>query len=303
MTLPEGWLRVLRQSTLGTADTCLYRLKWYLDPNEPYYAGVSRMMGTGYHAGLEFWYTALKNGEIVKIEEVLYAARKAMVHELNEAGERFDWTYQVKTARQAERILTKDEAFNIVFDLLRAYIQEGYTWPQPRYQIVDVEFEFLLPYPGKPEWRRKGAIDLVLFDLETGWYHLVDHKTAKKKWPKNKSQAHYTPQAAYYVDAWEDIVAHTVHNEGYEGGLPSYDPDKITFTYDVFSINDKHFARIDAYRTPEQVRATMARATMLVDLLDNGGPLLPSPDSFLCQEAYCDYWDKCEFGKTLHETH
>ena len=293
--VPVGYPKLLRQSLLSTADTCLHRLKWYLDPATPYYAGVSRMMGTGYHAGLEFWYGALKNGEIVKVEQVLYAARQAMVKEISDAGKNFDWTYQVKTARQAERILTKDEAFTMVFDLLRTYVQEGYTWPVERYVILDIELEFLLPYPGFDEWRRKGAIDLVLWDRETKWIHIVDHKTAKKKWPKNKSQAHYTPQAAYYTKAFEDLLA--------MGRYSDLEVAGITFTYDVFSFNDSHFARIDAYRTPAQVAATMKRADMLVQLIENGGPLIPSPDSFLCQEAYCDYWDECEHGKTLHEVH
>lgn len=293
--VPLDFPKVLRQSTLGTADTCLHRLKWYLDPTVPYYAGVSRMMGTGYHAGLEFWYQALKNGEIVKIEEVLYAARKAMVEELTKAGENFDWTYQVKTARQAERILTKDEAFTMVFDLLRTYIQEGYTWPAERYVILEIELEFLIPMPDHPDWRRKGAIDLVLWDRETKWIHIVDHKTAKKKWPKNKSQAHYTPQASFYVEAFHDLLT--------MGRYSDLEVAGVTFTYDVFSFNDSHFARIDAFRTEGQRRATMQKAHMLIQLLDNGGPLIPSPDSFLCQEAYCDYWDDCDFGKVLHEVH
>lgn len=291
---PEGYLRVMRQSTIGTAQTCQYRLTYDLDPNRPYYAGISRAMGTAYHAGLDYLYNeVLLNGKLGSEGTMLFFAEEALNREIAEAGERFDWVYQVETKRKAELILDRDTAWSWVQRLLVNYLKEGYVWPvvNGRYEVLATEYSFMLPFEGRDDWRRQGAIDLIIRDTESGWIHAVDHKTAKAKWPANKSKAHNSPQGAWYTQALWDLIL---------GFGTTWDvPKGITFTYDVHSFEGT-FQRIDASRTEEQRTATMEQARRLADLIDQGGPFIPSPDSFLCSKNYCDHWEVCPFGKTLH---
>src|SRR5690606_39199314 len=61
LTVPVT-INTMRQSTLGTADTCLHRLQYLFDPNVPRKGSVIRTIGTGYHAGIAEYYFRRRQG-------------------------------------------------------------------------------------------------------------------------------------------------------------------------------------------------------------------------------------------------
>lgn len=281
--------KVMRQSLAGTADTCLYRVPFTLDRTRPYAAGVNRALGTGYHAGLDVHYTAqIENPNTrVPIQDIKIAAFHAFAMEVEKAGDTFDWEYQAQTSRQPQVILDYDSACDMIEGALDRYFRESRYWPMTQYKVLGVEQPFLLPWPEVPGWHRAGSIDLILQDTHTGTGMIigVDHKTAKKKWAKNKGTASNSPQAAFYVRAIREM----------------YDAPEVAFVYDVMGF-DGTFERRPAYRSDQVVEVTHQKMAMLAELIDKGGPFPPSPDSFLCSKSYCDYWDECPFGATLNLT-
>src|SRR5690606_29992373 len=103
-------INTMRQSTLGTADTCLHRLQYLFDPNVPRKGSVIRSIGTGYHAGIAEYYFRRRQGtlwdgihpSLQEQAEFLLAAEAAFDEDVSE-HELFDWRYQPRTYRQEEK--------------------------------------------------------------------------------------------------------------------------------------------------------------------------------------------------------
>lgn len=275
-------IRKMRQSTIGTADACAYRLNWTLNPDLPYKSSIMRAAGTAYHAGNAQGYEDRQAGRPFSLGLILEMARESLRSEIEQADDFFVWEYQAKTQRLDQVIWTEDDAWrNVEIALSEYWSHGGYAWPD-NYEVVGVEKYFELPVPGRDDWVYSGTMDLLLFDPDKGWYTIVDHKMTKKKWYASKATAAASSQAAFYTYA---VRALTETND-------------VSFAYDVYGL-DKTFNRLPAYRSPEQVGVTMAKAMALMDIIDNGGPFLPNPASFLCHKSYCDWWSVCEFGETL----
>lgn len=274
--------RKMRQSTIGTADSCQYRLYWSLDERQPYKGSIMRAAGTAYHAGVAEGYEQRKGGVPFDMDSILDIANLALQAEVEDAGEHFIWEFQAKTSRQDQIIWTFDDAWNAVRRALSEYWSHGgYAWPTS-YQIAGVEYWFEMQAPDRPEWSLSGTVDLVLFDPSSNWFTVVDHKLTKKKWYPSKATAAGSAQAAFYINAMQKI----------------FETPNVTFVYDVYGL-DGTFNRLPAHRTPEQIAVTMQKADALMTLIDRGGPFLPNPGSFLCHQSYCDWWNECEFGRTL----
>ncbi|HEX7099319.1 MAG TPA: PD-(D/E)XK nuclease family protein [Acidimicrobiia bacterium] len=277
----------MRQSLMGTADTCLKRVEFILQDPE-YRSNVNRAMGTGYHAGLAEHYMGLMRGEPTTWEAVVRAAEDAFHEDVEKAGNRFSWVYQPKGSRIEEKIFSPEEAVELMTSTLFRYFDEGHSWDQqPIWKeaglfVVAVELEFNQDFPEAPGWRRGGTIDLVLATPD-GWYTLVDHKTAKKKWSRDKGTP-TNPQFGWYMQAWSQ-----------HANVPL---GRINTFYDIMSF-DGHFERRQVFRTPHQVELTIRRAAELANLIDRGGPFPANPGSFLCHKEWCDFWSECPYGVGL----
>lgn len=285
-------IKGLTQSIIGTADICLKKLEYQFYNPQPNRGHVSSSMGTGYHAGLAQYYLDRRDrgfflptdGEILSYVEVAIEAFRTDVlvdQYTGEPNETFDWRFQAKTYRLEERVLTQDEAEAMVATLVKRYFTENHVWPS-LYEVVAVEQRLTLPFYDTG-WARSAAIDLVLSD-EPGTYTLVDNKTTKKAWNKQKGRP-TNPQAAWYIAAWRE----------WSGAY------NVEFVYDIMG-HDGSFERRYAPRTDRQIEATDERAREVAKLIDQGGPFPPNPDSFLCSEPYCDYWEVCPYGRTLNLT-
>jgi len=294
----------MRQSLISTAMQCGQKLKYAIDPNIPYGNGVSRAIGTGFHAGLELYYNTRKEtGDVhllYMLDEFQECATEAFKHEL-EITDDFNWIYQPKTASEDEVILDKFMSIAFINRMLEYYFKEECYWDE-NYEVLAVEHTFKLDWEsGVPNWELGGTMDLNLRD-NYGNIYIVDHKTTKKPPRSDKFSAHKTPQASYYINA----VRHMLGN-----------PDaEITFVYDVIAVEIdkilkkpvrgnkppvKPFWRIHEERDKEQVEATMLTAKLVALAVDQGGPFFPNTESFLCSEAYCDHWVRCPFGRTQHK--
>ena len=280
--------RTLHQSDINTAEICHLRLSYSKDPDRQYTSDINRAMGTAYHAGLALYYTCRMKGDLADKADCISEALGALHREIALADENtFSWTYQQQTAREERMDLDLKEAENMVSALVVAYFDQGRFWPE-EYEVKMVEKSIMLPlFPDDVHtegmWARKGTVDLVLQGPD-GWYRIVDHKSAKKKWQKNKESHRNTPQPGYYIGALQEVLQN----------------NNVTFTYDIASWKGD-FQRIDAPRTVAQIDAVRSKARLTAGLLE-GTTFMPNTTSFLCTERFCDYWLQCPYGEALERT-
>ena len=271
--------REIHQSDINTAEICHLRLSYSKAPDRVYGSDINRAMGTGYHAGLALYYICRMNGDLADKADCIAEALDALRREITYADEEtFHWTFQQETAREQRIDLDLSEAENMLSALIVAYFDQGRVWPD-EYEVKMVEKSMMLPLftdaaHTEGMWARKGTVDLVLQGPD-GWYRIVDHKSAKKKWPKNKESHRNTPQPGFYIGALQEVLQ----------------DDNVTFTYDIASWKGD-FQRIDAPRTVAQVDAVLLE----------GNTFLPNTTSFLCTERFCDHWLKCPYGVALEPT-
>tara|TARA_B100001750_G_C15517046_1_gene608145 strand:+ start:1279 stop:2178 length:900 start_codon:yes stop_codon:yes gene_type:complete len=286
----------MRQSLLGTAHSCQYRLNYVLDPNVPYTTGVVRALGTAIHAGHEAYYAnRQETGDVVsspdQVQEWKNAAFRSFDSELSKVeGVVFDWVYQPKTARKEYLRLDRSKAKEMIGRSIDLYHDKEYYWDED-HQVLAVEWDFNLPLEGFEDWDLSGTLDLLLRHIPTGNIKCVDHKNVKAPPAKNKYAAHKTPQAAFYL--------HAVSSWLQELGIETQEAP--TFWYDVLAFDGSGFWRFEEVRDQQQIAVTISQAEMLATLIDKDGPYLPNTESFLCSESYCDFWHMCPFGDTLHK--
>ena len=275
----------LRQSTVNDFMVCSMRTKFRLENPDHYSGSVMRAAGTGYHAGVARLYLGFQNGEPITddlIVKCVDAAIEEAEREVKIAKDGFDWRYQVGGKRQAEIVYTGTELLELVERTVMYYISNGLYWDPDRYKVLGVEWPFEMPFDKREGWDRTGTGDLALLDTTNNWVHLVDHKLTRRKWYPSKAAPSASVQAAWYVSAAQEL----------------WGTEAVTFYYDVLTTAGD-FDRIHAPRTPEHIEATMEQAALVADAIERGGPFVPNTTSFLCHEAYCDWWDQCPFGRAL----
>ena len=267
--------REIHQSDINTAEICHLRLSYSKAPDRAYTSDINRAMGTGYHAGLALYYLCRMNGDLADKGDCVSEALSALRREIALADEEvFSWTYQQETAREKRIDLDLREAENMLSALIVAYFDQGRVWPD-EYEVKMVEKSIMLPLftddaHTEGMWARIGTVDLVLQGPD-GWHRIVDHKTAKKKWQKNKESHRNTPQPGFYIGALQEVLQ----------------DNNVTFTYDIASWKGD-FQRIDAPRSVAQVDAVMSKAQLTAGLLEGN--------------TFCDYWLKCPYGEILERT-
>lgn len=271
----SGQARVLRQSTIGTADTCLQRLEYDLDPSIPYGTGEGRANGTAYHAGLEWYYsTRMGNGFFVPDASDLGMMSDFVIEtydeEIRKGGESFRWDTD------------RDTALVKVFKMLDAYFANEHYWPA-EYEVVGVETTFMMPLDDIdfPSWVVKGTIDLVLRD-PNGWLVVVDHKTAKRPWKKGKESHRSTNQPAWYVHWLRQLKAQ----------------QEVAFVFDVMTYGGV-FERRPTTVEQCHIDGVLKKAELVTRLIEQGGPYPPNVSSFLCSVQWCDHHFRCPFGEAF----
>ena len=295
-------MKRMRQSSLNTGLDCALKLSYALDPTTPYHNGVVRAMGTAVHKGHEEYY--LHRRETGELETDprpwVEAALKAFQVEVDRAEDRFDWRLEPAKPHlqtpKPEIMLDFESAAKKIAEGLVFYHQNKCYWPE-RYEGIEAELFFELPWEGQDDWVRHGTIDLVLRDTLDNKVILVDHKTAKGPKKADAYSANKTPQASFYLRSFELLDWSTLDCRGEDLGELHNE-----FVYDVLSLTHGKpvvFNRFWQPRSKQQIKVVEMQANALIELVDKGGPFLPNTSSFLCSEMYCDFWDICPYGSTL----
>jgi hypothetical protein len=261
--------RQMRQSFLGTADTCLKRIEHQLAMPNHYGSSEARVIGTAYHGGME----ALYND--AGLDEALAAVKAAFAAEIAKAEPEWD--------------TSREQALELAEQLVYEYWVQELRWPET-YKVLGVEQEFWLPGEAwglGPNWVVKGSIDLILQGPD-GWHYIVDHKTAGKPWKKGKHSGRNTNQPAKYVQVWQQLWAWT-----HDGEVPN-----VRFFFDIMTL-DGQFERREAHPTMNERQLVVQKARDLATIVDRGGPFPPNQSSFLCHHKYCDFWAICPYGESF----
>jgi hypothetical protein len=275
--------RVLRQSTLGTADTCHRRLQYDRDPSIPYGTGEARIVGTAYHAGWEQYYLNRRDAEFA--EETVEIPDGMPLAALLAAEEAFD--REVERAAGTVTWETSEEAARARVNTLLATAWPQLVWP-PAYKVIGVEQEIWCPIPDVEGWVMKGTLDLILRGPDSD-HILVDHKTAGKRWKAGKETFKVTNQAAWYTLFWPLVwEASTGEKVGH-----------VRFVFDV--VSEQGCERREATDATLHHNLVLLKAAGVAQLIDNDGPYLPNTSSFLCDKRWCDHWYRCEFGEAREQ--
>lgn len=263
-------LKMLRQSTIGSFDICMRRAGYDMRPNQPRRSGEARCVGTAYHGGLEEAYRSRTNEAFpATLDNVKRAAQEA---------------FEAEAALFDAWATSKEASWQRVTDMLDVYFNNEHYWSQ-RYEVLGVEQEFFLPLTNN--WFLKGSIDLVLRQPDDGRVILVDHKTAGRKWKKNKHLPEKQVQAVIYCWAWWMAT----------GEIPDH------FSFDVMTYKGE-FERRECKVEPRHMRAVLDKAVGVARVFDAvPGDVLPgNPSSDLCSGLYCDHFLICPMGAALLTT-
>jgi hypothetical protein len=268
----------MRQSLIGNAETCLKRAAYSLaDP--VYKTGEARAIGTAYHKALEIYYAGRQSGlpaapEPAQVGLFVEDAYEEFDREIEKAGETWVWE------------TSKDQCQDKIRAMLMTYFTGSHSWDGAStsfywpegYRVIGTEVSFT------HEWYQghfaHGTIDLVLED-PNGWTVLVDHKTAKKKWPQGKEDPRKNIQAPWYVYWWSTL------NE----------TSDVYFAFDVMTYGGT-FERRPVRPTVKDQELVLAKAKFYAGILSTLGPddLAGNTSSALCSERYCDSWSVCPHG-------
>lgn len=272
--------KILRQSMLGQADVCLRRL----DFDRRHGGGYSeaRIFGTAYHAGLAAHYrhaAAIAQGENVDpFHSVHGEVRLALESELaaaKAAGCDIKW----------DRWGSEASALENAQKLADLYVRE-HAINLELFRVIGVEVPWWWPLGNG--WIAHGTIDLIVEDKLDGTHWLHDHKTAGRPWKKGKEHARATPQPSWYLAFWPALYSAVMQTT----------PPVCRFAFDIMTVDGKFERRIADVKMGH-IQATFEFASELTQLIDNGGPFLPNRSHFLCDERWCDHWNRCGFGGLL----
>lgn len=268
-------------SLLNNADICLARAVY--GKTRPYTSGEAALCGNGYHAGLEEYYLWRKDFEETTdlreddwpappawlVERCYIAAKAEIFARVRDIEQDFVWDTSF------------DETVTRAQQMIHAYFAGGHYWPAD-YRILGVEIGFLVPSI-VDGWVDKGFMDLVVYQEGTGHTILDDHKSAGKKWKKNKESPRTNNQPAMYDIAWEAATG--------------VKPDAFAFSVMTYA---GEFERRLVY--VQEHDRNLVRAKQRTDLplieqgIKNGLQLPGNTSSFLCSERWCDHWLVCPFG-------
>lgn len=268
--------KVMRQSMINQADVCLMRV----DFDRQYGGGYSdsRIIGTAYHAGVAaaYLHTADPDDPFYSLDGAVRVAFENEVKLAAEAEVKVEW----------ERCGSEAASLVKATELARLYVHKHMP-PLDLFEILAVEVPWWFPLGNG--WIAHGTIDLVLRDKMDGTHWLIDHKTAGRPWKKGKEHARATVQPSWYLSFWPTLWA--MHTGS--GDLPV-----ARFAFHIMTYDGKFEQRVADVKTAHLQRA-FDKATLVSTIIDKGGPFWPNQSHFLCDERWCDHWNRCGFGGLL----
>lgn len=274
---------------LAASGDCLRRAQYTLD--RPAWAkrvaSAPRAVGTGFHAGLELYYTARRDQAVSPtlddcVGRGIEIFNESMTMDLydNEPVDEFLWD---------DKIPDKETAHRYITEMLTAYWP--HHWPAD-WDVLAVEIHGQVPDPFVGADCKVGA-DLVLVD-PANWLVAVDFKTAGRAWAVGKEHPRKNVQAPFYLRLLRQMFP---DHAGYR------------FVFDVMTYPNKagecKFERRISDPTPEHEQAVAENAKAFVHLyktihVEQGLDLPVNPSSTLCNSKWCDHWEGCPSGAALN---
>ena len=275
---PHGFagkpLKLMRQSIIGQWSVCPERVN--LDRHHGGGWSEPRIVGTGYHAGLAQLYEHQHADPFPDHDAIALAIEEAFMAE-------------VALAKEAGCVVTWDKFGSMSMalqgaQLMAKYYVQSHRLPSEHFDVIGVEVPFW--YPIGDEWVAHGTIDLVLEDKRDGTHWLRDHKTAGRPWKKGKESARANVQPGWYLAFWPMLWSLVTGGEA-----------PITrFAFDVMTYDLKFETRI-ADRNRAQMQRVFDVATQVAVALDDEAHIfVKNTDHYLCDERWCDHWNRCSFG-------
>lgn len=271
----EGNLRLLRQSTVSQAGVCSRRVMYDLDPDIPFGTGPFRVFGTAYHAGVEAMYRYPDS-----TNAPLNAVTAAFESEEAQAVNSWDPWAGIGAAME------------LCGSLVEAY-RPHLRIMTPGVSLIGAEVMVygLMPVDG---WAMRGQLDLVVDvskadrSVSKGFDHLiVDHKTARRKWPRKKESARQANQPSWYTYWWAR-----------QWKAKTGEDINVGFAFDIMTHKREFETRFAPVSQATQA-AVARKASLVIDLIEQDGPWLPNTESFLCASQWCDHWARCPFGQEM----
>lgn len=276
--------RRARQSSIEDWGICEQRLGWKWENPDEYRTSSSPVRGTGYHAGLALAYETYRTEGRWPKRDAMHDAVRAAIDEEVQKATAFLWQGLDQQTLDTEAC-----------DCVDRYFDGEHFWNPDVFDILAVEAEAAIPrteLPGLPElWTITLQIDLVLAEPVSGRHILVDHKTSKRKWAKDKHRPHKTLQPSWYRRWWP--IAWAAANGG---ELPA-----TTFYFDVIQLQGLKFERREAPVTEQSIAIAERQAVELAQALESGRTLTVSPRDPLCDDRWCDWFDECPAGAALRD--
>jgi hypothetical protein len=278
----------LSQSVLSAAGDCQRKAQYTLDrPKWAKRVGYSHSaVGTGFHAGNEILYIARRDG-ITEPTLDDCIGRGIEIFDTSMTTDLYDNT-PIQEFKWSDDVPDQATAHDLIAQMLTAYWPDH--WPADWTVLaVEIHGNITDPYIG---WDCKVGADLVLLD-PNDWVWGIDFKTSHKSWNKGKEHPRKNVQSPFYNRLLKQIF------DGHAG---------YRFVFDIMKYpNTKSGPVLDRRVSdpqPEHEEAVKVMARQFITVYEKvhvelGEDLPANPQSNLCSEKYCDFWNGCPHGAAL----
>lgn len=282
----------ISQSILGQADKCMLAAQYTID--KPAWAkkvgSAARAVGTGYHAGLEWFYRQRMESFDVAPDLEGMCREAWKVFEESTTFDRYDQT-PLDEFKWDDKVPDVETGRAMIQSMLHQYVTGGHVWPND-WLVLGVEMP--LPKDDPDLGPIRGSIDLVLQD-PAGGIMLVDHKTGGKMWDQGKAEPRKQNQAPFYTRAAKRMFP---------------DAPYVRFAFDIMTYPsarsgpkfERRTSNPDARHEEAILKKALDFTTMYQEVHVRLGRDLPAnPASTLCNGKWCDFFDGCAFGAALEQ--
>jgi putative RecB family exonuclease len=249
-------VKVFSHSRLSTFEQCKLKYKFrYIDNIIPEIEKtIESHLGSVVHSALEWLYREVKRGKIPSTEEVLIFYSREWERE-----------YQDEIPI-AKKYLTKEDYFNRGIKFIVDYYQGHHPFSD---NTIDIEKEIFLDLDETGEYKIRGFIDRLVYNLETGEYEVHDYKTSGNLPSQEKIEN--DRQLALYSIAVREL----------------YGKDKkVRLIWHYLFFNK----RIHSERTDEQLEKLKEDTLILIKEIEKTEDFVPMK-SVLC--GWCEYKSIC----------
>jgi len=249
-------VKIYSHSRLGTFEHCPLKFKYqYIDKIEPEIKKtIESHLGKVIHNTLEWLYNQIKENKIPTIDELIVYYAKNWKE---------NYTSEIIIIKQE---MTTQDYFNKGIQFLLDYYKEHYPFDD---NTLETEKEILIDLDETGEYKIRGFIDRLTYNLKTGEYEIHDYKTSNNI--PMQEQIENDRQLALYSIAVKELFGE--------------DKDVLLIWHYL-----AHNKRIQSKRTNEQLKQLKKETLELIKKIESTTEFPPKV-STLCN--WCEYKLMC----------